>query len=238
MTRFSLISDMHIDFPQPRTPYDKLEENVIIAGDTSNGLEGLKFLQKLKNKGFNVYAVDGNHEHYSNMRQGRSPQETTARFREEHKRYHDNDPIPVVLANGWYHVDDGVLWAGYMNDSRMGNLSQLQVNASAAEDAKTVGERLQEWKNHQRKGIVVTHTAPCLDTLNPQYEGHFSNDWYWNPAMEELLKEFSEQIHIWCHGHSHAFADKIVHGVKVVCNPRGYPGENINWEPFNFEINT
>lgn len=56
--------------------------------------------------------------------------------------------------------------------------------------------------------------------------------------MEELLKEFSDQIHIWCHGHSHAFADKIVHGVRVVCNPRGYPGENINWEPFNFEINT
>lgn len=158
--KFSLISDMHIDFPQPRTPYDKLEENVIVAGDTSNGLEGLKFLQKLKNKGFNVYAVDGNHEHYSNSRQGRSAQETTARFREDHRRYHDEGPIPIVLANGWYFVDDGKLWQGYMNDSKMGDLTPVMVNSRALADAHSVKERLQEWKDHQRKGYRCDSHSP------------------------------------------------------------------------------
>jgi len=235
--KFSLISDMHIDFPQLKTPYDLLEENVIVAGDTSNGLEGLKFLDKLKNKGFNVYAVDGNHEHYRNNSQKRSAQETTARFREEHRRYHDEGPVPVALANGWYLVEDEELWMNYMNDSKMGRLSQEAVNQMAESDACNIKERLQEWKDHQRKGVVVTHTAPCLQSLNPRFDGHYSNEWYWNPHMEIIMEEYAEQIHVWCHGHSHHFNDVNVHGVRVLCNPRGYPGENPDWKPYNFEIN-
>lgn len=234
--KFSLISDMHIDFPQPKTPYESLEENVIVAGDTSNGLEGLRFLQKLKNKGFNVYAVDGNHEHYRNRAQDRSAQETTARFREDHPRYHDLE-VPIVLANGWYFVEDEQLWQGYMNDSRMCSLSAIDVVKLAREDARNIEQRLTEWKNHQRRGIVVTHTAPCLDTLNPEYKDHYSNEWYWNPLMNRLLSEYKNQIYVWCHGHSHAFSEKEVDGVRVLCNPRGYPGENVDWKPYNFEIN-
>lgn len=70
--KYSLISDMHVNHPQLKTPYELLEENVIVAGDTSNGLDGLKFLHKIQKKGHNVYAVDGNHEHYRNVNQGRT----------------------------------------------------------------------------------------------------------------------------------------------------------------------
>jgi len=45
--KFTLISDMHVDFPQNKTPYEQFEETVVVAGDTSNGLEGLKFLNSL-----------------------------------------------------------------------------------------------------------------------------------------------------------------------------------------------
>lgn len=236
--KFSLISDMHIDFPQEKTPYDLLEQKVVVAGDTSNGLEGLKFLQKLKNKGFEVYAVDGNHEHYRNASADRTERETTARFREDHPRYHDDigDGIPLVMANGWYQVEHEALWGGYMKDSRMSRLCAEDVNKLAYFDALSIRQRLSEWRDHQRRGIVVTHTAPCLDTLNPHYEGHYSNDWYWNPLMRGLLIEFKDQIHVWCHGHTHEAADKIVEGVRVVCNPRGYPGENKNWKPLTIQV--
>lgn len=232
--KFSLISDMHVDFPQPKTPYDSLEEVVVVAGDTSNGLEGLKFLQKLKNKGHTVFAVDGNHEHYSNVRQSRSEKETTARFREDHKRY--NDDMPIVLANGWYYVEDEPLWRGYMNDGIMAGLRGRDVNDLAINDTAFIEGVLKDWKDTQRSGVVVTHTAPCLDTLNPIYEGHFSNDWYWNPGMRELLRRYHDQIKVWCHGHTHAPSEKIVEGVRVVCNPRGYPGENPDWKPMTIEI--
>lgn len=233
--KFSLISDMHVDFPQQKTPYDKLEEIVVVAGDTSNGLEGLKFLQKLKNKGYTVYAVDGNHEHYANARQGRTEKETTARFREDHKRYHEQD-TPIVLANGWYYVQDEPLWQGYMNDSRCSGLSATDVNVLAVNDTEYIENYLKHWQMTQQKGIVVTHTAPCLETLNTEFEGHFSNDWYWNPGMRELIRRYKDNILVWCHGHTHKAADRVVDGVRVVCNPRGYPGENPNWAPLTIEV--
>jgi predicted phosphodiesterase len=54
--------------------------------------------------------------------------------------------------------------------------------------------------------------------------------------MLELIKRYKENILVWCHGHTHEAADKIVEGVRVVCNPRGYPGENKNWAPLTVEV--
>jgi predicted phosphodiesterase len=233
--KFSLISDMHVDFPQPKTPYELLEEVVVVAGDTTNGLEGLKFLQKLKNKGHTVYAVDGNHEHYSNRSRGRTHDQTIDSFRQDHPVYHDVD-TPVVLQNGWYPVKDEYLWQAYMNDSRNGCLSALQASILSVGQAEFVREKLSSWKKDGRRGIVVTHTAPCEETLDSRFTGHYSNEWYWNPLMKPLLSEFKDQILVWCHGHTHSFADKVVEGVRVVCNPRGYPGENPSWKPLTIEV--
>lgn len=234
--KFSLISDMHVDFPQPKTPYDLLEKIVVVAGDTSNGLEGLKFLQKLRNKGFDVKAVDGNHEHYRNASQGRTEKETTARFREEHPRYSEIGEVSFILANGWYQVEHEALWQSRMNDSRMGALTAEKVNELAYYDYASIRERLESVKGFQRKAVVVTHTAPCIETLNPAYEGEYSNYWYHNPMMRSLLSEFSNEILVWCHGHTHAPNDQVVEGVRVVCNPRGYPGENPDWRPLTVEV--
>lgn len=234
--KFSLISDMHVDFPQAKTPYDKLEKNVVVAGDTGNGLVGLKFLNKMRNKGFTVYACDGNHEHYSNYTSGRDIHETSARFREENASTGELEGIPIVLRNGWYTVTHDAAWMSWMNDSRRCHVTAEQMNKLASDEAWYIKLHLKEWRDYQLKGIVVTHTAPCSDTLNPEYDGHLSNEWYWNPYMRELLKEFAEQILVWCHGHTHASNEAIVDGVRVVCNPRGYPEENPGWEPVTIEV--
>jgi predicted phosphodiesterase len=234
--RFSLISDMHVDFPQLKTPYELLEEVVVVAGDTSNGLAGLEFLQGLKNKGHTVVAVDGNHEHYANVKQYRNEAETTARFREDHRRCQDIEGVPFVCVNGWYCVKNEATWSGYMNDGRMSGLSMFDINHLALAQAEYVEERLSLWKNEQRTGVVVTHTAPCVETLNPRYADHFSNEWCYNPHMRRLLRLYSDQIRVWCHGHTHASSDKTVEGVRVVCNPRGYPGENPEWRPMTIEV--
>ncbi|TXH15711.1 MAG: hypothetical protein E6R03_06745 [Hyphomicrobiaceae bacterium] len=237
--KFSLISDMHVDFPQPKTPYYLLEQNVVVAGDTANGLEGLKFLQKLRNKGFNVYACDGNHEHYSNISQGRDVAETTARFREDHPSHGTIEGIPIILRNGWYPVTMEDSWKFMMNDSyRCDVKSATEMNILSVNAVHYVQQALEDWKRWQLKGIVVTHTSPCEETLNPKYEGDISNEWYWNPGMRSLLSEYSDQIYVWCHGHTHASNEAIVDGVRVICNPRGYPGENPTWAPKTIEINT
>lgn len=235
--KFSLISDMHVDQPQPKTPYDRLEEVVIVAGDTSNGLRGTKFLNKLRDKGFDVFAVDGNHEHYANLSQGRTRLETDAQFyhltnNSDRVRYVDD--LMIVGCNGWYPVTDAQLWDSYMNDCHYTTINPAEMNRLAVEHARFVALNLVA---HDGPAIVVTHTAPCEDTLNPAYAGHYSNEWYWNPHMSEILRRFSDQILVWCHGHTHKAADMIVSGVRVVCNPRGYPRENPDWAPQTIEVN-
>lgn len=236
--KFSLISDMHVDFPQPKTPYADLEELVVVAGDTSNGLHGMRFLQKLRNKGYRVVAVDGNHEHYANNSQGRSVLETTARFREEYPdvvNYHRNEPT-FILRNGWYKVRVPKAWATYMNDHVNCVLSPEECNLLAQQDAQFIEDRLTSLQMLGMKAVVVTHTAPCEETLDPKFEGAFSNEWYVNPYMTPLLGRYKDTILVWCHGHTHAPNEAIVDGVRVVCNPRGYPGENPQWKPLTIEV--
>lgn len=234
--KFSLISDMHVNHPQPKTPYALLEEVVVVAGDTNNGLGGLEYLEKLRRRGHTILACDGNHEHYCNLSQGRKVPETTARFREEYPDKVRIEGIRFVLRNGWYRVAHEALWRGYMNDSRNCCLSGPEATQLAVEDAEYIEGVLGRAKMAGEKVVVVTHTAPCEETLDPRYAGHWSNDWYWNPHCRKLLSEYKDQIHVWCHGHTHRFQDKVVDGVRVVCNPRGYPGENPKWVPFTIEI--
>ncbi len=236
--KFSLMSDMHVDFPQIKTPYDLLEENVIVAGDTSNGLEGLKFLQKLRNKGFDVFAVDGNHEHYSNLRQGRSHQETLDRFRQDNPPVYEMEGIPIFGTNGWYPVSAYNTWYMSMNDCRNGFSDDPEHGAEMVRQLQHTAylDLRDNLLTTKDKCIIVTHTAPCEETLNPEFYGSYTNEWYWNPKMMNLLEEFSDKILVWCHGHSHASNEAIIHGVRVVCNPRGYPGENPGWKPLTIEV--
>lgn len=237
--KFTLVSDLHADFPQPKFPYELCEEDIVIAGDTSNGLEGLQWIAgKMRNKGYRTYSCPGNHENYANLSRGRDIYETEARFREDFPAETElPDGTPIVLRTGWYVVSDEAYWQRYMNDSKRMSVNQKEMNYLHFRDAEMLRQTLQSWKDYQKKGVVVTHMAPCEETLNPEFAGSTTNEWYWSPGCRRLLEEFSEQILVWCHGHTHAKNEAIVDGVRVVCNPRGYPGENPDWRPMTIEIN-
>ena len=240
--KYSLISDLHLDLGGWNWKHDTLEDIIIVAGDTTNGLAGLKFLNKLQKVGHIVIACDGNHEHYSNLSQGRSIEETADRFHQDYDnkilwmaaedRHQD---IAFIQANGWYYVRDEGQWRDYMNDYLCGRAND--INKAADDDVFFLWNQLTHYRQVKTKVIVTTHTAPSLDTLDRKFEGHTSNNWYYNPRMGELRKEFQDIILVWNHGHTHAPADMIIDGVRTVCNPRGYPGENPNWKPVTIEVN-
>ncbi|MNF99562.1 3',5'-cyclic adenosine monophosphate phosphodiesterase CpdA [compost metagenome] len=77
--------------------------------------------------------------------------------------------------------------------------------------------------------VVITHHAPTLRSLqdNPHAGGHmdaaYANRW------EDLMG--CDQVALWVHGHSHTAVDYDVAGTRVVCNPRGYPGEDTGFSP-------
>lgn len=239
MLSYSFGSDLHVDHPQPKTPQFN-HELVILAGDTSNGLVGVKFINKLQRRGHRVFAVTGNHEHYGNERRGRSFFETEEAFyagigQDRHVWSFEDDEIDIIGANGWYHVEDEGHWRTYMNDASQGRLRASFVNQRALADAEFIERQLIALPAKHR-AVVVTHTSPSEQSLDPRYAGHPSNAYYFNPHMVEIMKRFADRIAVWHHGHTHCQLDHVVHGVRVITNPRGYPGEVKDWKPMDMVV--
>lgn len=233
---YSLLSDLHIDFNHP--PITQLEKMIIVAGDTANGLAGLKFLKNLKQKGHQIFAVPGNHEHYANATQKRTIVETEQAFYiglSQRQVESLTESVVLIGANGWYHIDDEFKWKNYMNDARNTASSAETINRHAQLDAQFIYSELNKLLPGER-AIIVTRTAPCLETLDERYKGSSYNDYYWNPYMRPILSQMASKILLWHHGHTHGACDKIVDNVRIITNPRGYPGENPYWKPITIEI--
>ncbi|MNF13503.1 hypothetical protein D3C80_2153750 [compost metagenome] len=76
--------------------------------------------------------------------------------------------------------------------------------------------------------MVITHHAPSLRSLrNSPYAGTDLDAAYAN-AWEQLM---GPTINLWVHGHVHESEDYVLAGTRVVCNPRGYPGEATRFDP-------
>ena len=238
MLKFTLMSDLHLDIgSQLRVPIEDTEDVIVIAGDTSNGLQCLQYYAKLRKKGKTVIAVEGNHEHYSNAKQGRTMDQTKAAFLQSCPSKNVVNGVPFVAACGWYTVHDDYYWSYYMNDRVNCATDFIEVNNKAIEDAEYIEDELKRWRDEGLRGVVVTHMSPCTETLDPRFKGEPSNAFYWNHRLRYLISDYPEQIAVWCHGHTHNKADTIVNGVRVVCNPRGYPNEVKDWKPITIEVN-
>lgn len=65
--------------------------------------------------------------------------------------------------------------------------------------------------------FVVTHFAPTMKSLDPNYKSGLHSA-YWVNDLPELMG-FSDY---WIHGHTHSSFQYDYEGTKVICNPRGY----------------
>lgn len=70
--------------------------------------------------------------------------------------------------------------------------------------------------------VVITHYLPHKQSLAPQYAA--SDNRYFYVPYDYLIEERKPKL--WLHGHTHSANDYTLDcGTRVVCNPRGYPGE-------------
>lgn len=77
------------------------------------------------------------------------------------------------------------------------------------------------------KFVVVGHHAPCKMSVKPRYEkDHLMNGAYSSDLTEFILDH--PQIKLWTHGHTHDSFDYMVGTTRIVCNPRGYEGYEVN----------
>lgn len=198
-----------------------------------------------------VFYIMGNHEHYNGifdytvetMREYLAGTNVTVLDKE------------FVALNDEWQLFGGTLWTGYndgdwfarhaaqdkMNDhtiikkiTTVANpygemIARFLPTDALVEHNKTL-EALQnglyEWKQIDKKTIVMTHHAPTFQSVHPRYAGDILNHAYATDLSELILD--NPNIKYWFHGHMHDTHDYNVGECRVLCNPRGYQGYELN----------
>ena len=78
-------------------------------------------------------------------------------------------------------------------------------------------------KTHaDRRTVVVSHHAPSMRSIPPEYADDITSAAFASD-LESLILDWGPEL--WVHGHVHNRVDYSIGRTRVVCNPRGYPGE-------------
>jgi Icc-related predicted phosphoesterase len=85
---------------------------------------------------------------------------------------------------------------------------------------------LYEWKDIDKNFLVMTHHAPCGLSVHSRFTGDILNYAYFTELGEWMLDH--PNIKYWIHGHTHYSFDYNVGETRVICNPRGYHGYEVN----------
>jgi len=237
--RIRIYSDLHLEFA-PFAPPPSDADVIVLAGDIDNGAAGIKWARETF--GQPVLYLAGNHEYY----EGEFEAVQKAMGAAARKR-------SVELLDCSEAVVDGVrflgctLWTDYSLAPQGERSAVIEVarklnpdyqlirsgtRTFAPEDAIALCTRHRAWlvaalaAPFPGKTVVVTHFAPHPRSIAPGYVGHRAN-----PGFVVDLEETMGSAALWIHGHTHTFFDYRVRGTRVICNPRGYPGEATGFRP-------
>jgi len=250
---FKLLSDLHLEFyggnreckeDQPmyfpeELPYDK-ETVLLLAGDIHLGTNAQPWMDIVCDRFKAVVYILGNHEFYHNefykvkkeWKDWKGPDNFY--FLDDDTCYIDD--VRIIGGTMWTKViDPHARWRGQqgMTDYHVikinypaGIWRKLNVADTDLANMHTVHyiqeELLKIWEG---KTIVMTHHLPHPLCVAKQFKGHGLNEFYLH-NLDELIA--TNDIDIWCHGHTHNNVDVTIHDTRILCNPRGYHGVELN----------
>ena len=200
-----------------------------------------EFLQHINDSWAITIYLMGNHEHYK----GRWDRNETV-LKEELEYY----PNIHLLEKGRMVIDDvqflgGSLWTDMnrrdpltmlsardmMNDYRSvadltsGSYRKLHVNTTVECHEQTRDYFKAMLSEHNMKTVICTHHAPSRQSLHPRFVEQIHMNGCFISSLDDIMLD-NEQLVLWTHGHVHDLWDYTVGNCRVVCNPRGYPGEH------------
>ena len=234
MESFDLASDVHTEFSAWKPSTLPTSRILVIAGDYSTAQTYEKTILELLELPYeHIVFVLGNHDFY-----GCDYQTTYSRWSawpEDHPKIH-------VLLNRSVLVDEIVfvgstLWSDISKDGCGGYrvkhalsdykaIGSFKVDTAQKAHVCAVQYLDQFLTDTQQPVVIVTHHLPSFSCIDAKYVDCTYNAGF-ATNLDYLLQKHVDKIRVWVHGHTHAAVDKKIHGVRVVCNPRGYPGENI-----------
>jgi predicted phosphodiesterase len=237
--RIQFLSDLHLEVA-PYAPSVAAADLVVLAGDIHNGAAGIAWARECF--GVPVLYVPGNHEYYDGEFHavhdglGAAAHEGGIRLL-DCLEYRAGD-VRFLGCTLWtdYSLVPASRRARAIENSRTRNPDYALIRYGARnftpEDAIALCTRHRRWLEERLDApfggttVVVTHFAPHPLSIAPVYADHPAN-----PSFIVDLEAMMGRAALWIHGHTHTRFDYRVRGTRVVCNPRGYPGEPTGFQP-------
>jgi len=242
--KIQYMSDLHLEFGDNFRPKNHGSEVLVLAGDivTAHGFMNVKskrnrykdFFQHVSDNWRTVIYVGGNHELYGWKNYSR---DYMGLIREQLARF----PNVHVLENQTFELDDvtfagATFWTDFFGDNDRRQFYMREVGRSLNDyhtSCYSTTDTL-NWHNRsksfftrlpatKKKIVVVTHHAPCVDSVHHQYLGSPINAGYYSDQVDFIRD--NPEFRVWIHGHMHHSSSYNIALTRVRANPRGYPHE-------------
>lgn len=261
-TKFDIVSDIHLEVGPCFITNKSGADTLILAGDIFDSYTHQLFPEKITtffdrvcDQYSHVVLILGNHEHYGTL-DFHNTYKVIDQFLSPHYvnlYILDNEQIringvTILGGTGWTNFNNAnpvvMATAGFtMNDYNHINCGSVKLKPSDVltehNKWKSCIESQKTLFNQNEKCIIVTHHAPSFQSVHPRYEKVDPINFAYCNDFEYFAQNMSG-LKYWVHGHVHDnFYYELSDTCKVVCNPRGYIGHEVqasHFEPITIEV--
>lgn len=204
--KIGIFSDLHLEFAPWRYEFKTDVDLYINAGDTHPD----PYVRERLSSYFDVpyFEVRGNHDFYGS---------TFPNFGDTFNSYWIGN-VGIAGATLWTPASP-IEFLDYKRDmmdfSQIKGITEDKYNRAHSTDLAYIKDC--------KPDIVVTHHSPSMRSCSSKYRYSHMNKFFHN-KLDELIEDLQPKL--WVHGHTHDRHDYKIGQTRVICHPRGYPGEN------------
>lgn len=236
-------SDLHLDIGSNKSfmipPIEDEKSSILVlAGDISHA-NNYKFFEHffddISNRFKRIFIIAGNHEFYTG-----DFCDTSKRLYKFFTKYTnidflDNskivfDGIDIIGTTLWSDIPEQKIKDVQrgLNDYMYITCGDTMLTPYATRNKFLDNIKFLEAQTIvDNKTVWILHHAPSFKSISEKYASHSLNVAYVSD-LEDMIIKLSPNIII--HGHTHSPSNYFINHTQVRANPRGYPGENADFE--------
>lgn len=251
-----IVSDLHLEFRgnkfsgliTPSAPILGLLGDICVCGTTNDYNIFKDFIKYISKKFEYILFITGNHEYYSDKKATHDDtiNGINKKIKSYFKKYDNifflnNDSIKIELKGKKYIFIGSTLWSHIPNDIKprvcklMNDYSTIRIEENGEirlfniDDmtklhntaVKYIKKAIKKCKPDETI-ILLTHHKPIITKdLSDIYTYAYETDLTHNIIKKPVI--------LAAHGHTHEHMNLLINDVRIISNPKGYPGQKTNF---------